>query len=171
MGDPHLSCKRDEIKMRDYMYRRVTPPKRVTSLTWCPLPPRKQALRTNTRVWKISQCLYKKKERLKRDKASKIEWGKLCFSCLFCLSFICFFLLLFTCLFYFLIYVVSLFTLDLFSQSCAYGACRSPPHWLYPSFKSMYTSFVKRIKVVLKLLLLRFLYCCSLSTMLRLIMP
>ena len=82
-----------------------------------------------------------------------------------------FLFLLFTCLFYFLIYVVSLFTLDLFSQSCAYGACRSPPYWLYPSFKSMFTSFVKRIKVVLKLLLLRFLNCCSLSTMLRLIMP
>ena len=30
---PHLSCKRDQIKMRDYMDRRVTPPKRVTSPT------------------------------------------------------------------------------------------------------------------------------------------
>ena len=29
-GWPHLSCKRDQIKMRDYMDRRVTPPKRVT---------------------------------------------------------------------------------------------------------------------------------------------
>ena len=27
---PHLSCKRDQIKMRDYMDRRVTPP------TWGP---------------------------------------------------------------------------------------------------------------------------------------
>ena len=26
----HLTCKRDEIKMKDYMDRRVTPPKRVT---------------------------------------------------------------------------------------------------------------------------------------------
>ena len=26
-GSPHLSCKRDQIKMRDYMDRRVTPPK------------------------------------------------------------------------------------------------------------------------------------------------
>ena len=26
---PHLSCKRDQIKMRDYMDRQVTPPKRV----------------------------------------------------------------------------------------------------------------------------------------------
>ena len=25
-GSPHLSCKRDQIKMRDYMDRRVTPP-------------------------------------------------------------------------------------------------------------------------------------------------
>ena len=31
--------------MRDYMDRRVTPPKRVTSPTWGPPPPCKQALR------------------------------------------------------------------------------------------------------------------------------
>ena len=30
--------------MRDYMDRRVTPPKRVTSPTWGPPPPSKQAL-------------------------------------------------------------------------------------------------------------------------------
>ena len=30
-GLPHLTCKRDHIKMRDYMDRRATPPKRVTS--------------------------------------------------------------------------------------------------------------------------------------------
>ena len=41
----HLSCKRDLIKMTDYMDGRVTPPKRVTSPTWTPLPPCKQALR------------------------------------------------------------------------------------------------------------------------------
>ena len=28
-GQPHLTCKRDQIKMRDYMDRRVTPPTRV----------------------------------------------------------------------------------------------------------------------------------------------
>ena len=28
-GLPHLSCKHEQIKMRDYMDRRVTPPKRV----------------------------------------------------------------------------------------------------------------------------------------------
>ena len=44
-GSPYLWCKRDEIKMRDYMDRRVIPPKRVTSLTWGPPPPCKQALR------------------------------------------------------------------------------------------------------------------------------
>ena len=38
-GSPHLSCKRDQIKMRDYMDKRVTPPKRVT------LPTCKQALK------------------------------------------------------------------------------------------------------------------------------
>ena len=41
-GLPHLSCKRDHIKMRDYMDRRVTPPHRVTSPT---PPPYKQALK------------------------------------------------------------------------------------------------------------------------------
>ena len=29
-GSPHLSCKGDEIKMRDSMDRRVTQPKRVS---------------------------------------------------------------------------------------------------------------------------------------------
>ena len=33
---PHQTCKRDQIKMRNYMDRRVTPPKRVTSPTWGP---------------------------------------------------------------------------------------------------------------------------------------
>ena len=49
---PHLTCKRrspspgkrDEIKMKDYMDRRVTPPKRVTSSTRGPPPPCKHAL-------------------------------------------------------------------------------------------------------------------------------
>ena len=49
-GSPHLSCKHDQIKMRDYMDRRVTPPKRVTSLTWGPPPPCKQVLRS---FWKF----------------------------------------------------------------------------------------------------------------------
>ena len=43
-GSPHLSCKRDQIKMRDYIDRRVTPPKRVTSATWGPPPSCKQVL-------------------------------------------------------------------------------------------------------------------------------
>ena len=43
-GSPHLSCKRDQIKMRDHMDRRVTPSKRVTSPTLGPPPPCKQAL-------------------------------------------------------------------------------------------------------------------------------
>ena len=41
-GSPRLSCKRDEIKTRDYMDRRVTSPKRVTSPTWGPPPLCKQ---------------------------------------------------------------------------------------------------------------------------------
>ena len=36
-GPPHLSCKRDQIKMRDYVDRRVTSP------TWGPPSPCKQA--------------------------------------------------------------------------------------------------------------------------------
>ena len=43
-GSPHLSRKRDQIKMRDYMDKQVTLPKRVTSPTWGPPPPCKQAL-------------------------------------------------------------------------------------------------------------------------------
>ena len=37
-GSPHLSCKRDQIKIRDYMVRWVT------STTWGPPPPCKQTL-------------------------------------------------------------------------------------------------------------------------------
>ena len=44
-GSPHVSCKRDQLKMRDYMDRRVTPPKRITLPTWGSPPPCKQALR------------------------------------------------------------------------------------------------------------------------------
>ena len=44
-GSPHLLCKRDQIKMRDSMDRQVTSPKQVTSPTWGPPPPCKQALR------------------------------------------------------------------------------------------------------------------------------
>ena len=43
-ASPHLSCKRDQIKMTDYMNRRITQPKRVTSPTWVPPTPCKQAL-------------------------------------------------------------------------------------------------------------------------------
>ena len=38
-GSPHLSCKRDQIKMRDYVDRRAT------SHAWGPPPPCKQALK------------------------------------------------------------------------------------------------------------------------------
>ena len=44
-GLPHLTCKRDHIKMRDYMERRATPPKWVTSPIWGIPPPCKQALK------------------------------------------------------------------------------------------------------------------------------
>ena len=55
-GLPHLTCKRDRIKMRDYMDRRVTPHKRVTSSIWGTPPPCKQVLnRLQNR-----QCVRKK---------------------------------------------------------------------------------------------------------------
>ena len=41
---PHLSCKRDQIKVRDYMDRRDTPPQAVTTPALGPPPPCKQAL-------------------------------------------------------------------------------------------------------------------------------
>ena len=43
-GSPHLLCKHDQLKMRDHMDRQVTTPKQVTSPTWGPRPPCKQAL-------------------------------------------------------------------------------------------------------------------------------
>ena len=43
-GSPHLSCKRDQNEIRNYMDRWVTPPRRVTSPTWGPPPPCKHAL-------------------------------------------------------------------------------------------------------------------------------
>ena len=45
-GSAHLSCRRNQItvKMRDYMDKRVIPPKRITSPNWGPPPPCKQAL-------------------------------------------------------------------------------------------------------------------------------
>ena len=45
-GLPHLSCKHDQIKMRDYMRGGLPHLRRVTSPTWGPPPPCKQALRT-----------------------------------------------------------------------------------------------------------------------------
>ena len=43
-GSPRLTCKRDHIKMKNYLDRRVTPPKGVISPTWSPPLPCKQAL-------------------------------------------------------------------------------------------------------------------------------
>ena len=54
-GLPHLSCKRDQIKIGEYMDRRVTPPKRVTS------PPCKQALKENLVTWyKLTFAFWRK---------------------------------------------------------------------------------------------------------------
>ena len=43
-GSPRLTCKRDHIEMKNYLDRRVTPPKGVISPTWSPPLPCKQAL-------------------------------------------------------------------------------------------------------------------------------
>ena len=48
-GSPNLLCKRDQIKMRYYMDKRVNPPKRITSPTWGPPSPCKQALNLSLR--------------------------------------------------------------------------------------------------------------------------
>ena len=56
MGSPHLSRKRDQIKMRDYMDRRVTPPKRVISPSWGYPLPCKRAL-TNV-LYKVSLTFF-----------------------------------------------------------------------------------------------------------------
>ena len=53
-GSPHLTWKRDQLKMRDYMERRVTPPKRVTSPTWVPPAPCKQVLKIRPVLISIS---------------------------------------------------------------------------------------------------------------------
>ena len=50
-GSPHLSCKRDQIKMRDYMDRRVTSP------ALGPPPPCKQALRKMVKLVKLTNSL------------------------------------------------------------------------------------------------------------------
>ena len=49
---PHLSCKREQIKMSDYKDRQVTLPKWVTSPTWGPPPPCKKGKRMWSRVSK-----------------------------------------------------------------------------------------------------------------------
>ena len=54
-GSPHLSCKRHQNKIRYFMDRRVTPPRRVTSPTRGPPLSCKQALSTEF-SWKILKC-------------------------------------------------------------------------------------------------------------------
>ena len=54
-GSPYLTCERDQIKIGDYINRRVTPHKRVTSPTWGPPPPCKQAVRITFTANEIRQ--------------------------------------------------------------------------------------------------------------------
>ena len=60
-GSPHLSCKRDRIKMKDYIKRWVTRPKRFTSPTWGPPPPCKQAL--NLFLFSRPRCRCRRRRR------------------------------------------------------------------------------------------------------------
>ena len=61
----HLPCKRDHIKMRYYMDRRVTPRKRVTSPTWHGFPylhVNRPCSRSNLSIdnfrWRLTACLH-----------------------------------------------------------------------------------------------------------------
>ena len=57
-GLPHLTCKRDQIEMRElYGQAGFTPPKRVTSPTWGPPPPFKQALNWSRHCKRILKVL------------------------------------------------------------------------------------------------------------------
>ena len=54
---PALTCKRDHIRTKDYMDRWVTPRNRVSSPTWGPPPPCKQALSAMIFLWIFSATL------------------------------------------------------------------------------------------------------------------
>ena len=81
-GSPHLSCKRDQIKMRDHMDKRVTPPKRVISPTWGPSPPCKQALTNvnlidhsrNTITYHNALCLSPQSKSIVFSFSSESKW-------------------------------------------------------------------------------------------------
>ena len=59
-GLPHLTCKQDHIKMRDYMDRRVAPPKRFTSPIWGTPPPCKQSLNLFTVMTQTSHLAWQR---------------------------------------------------------------------------------------------------------------
>ena len=73
---PHLSCKRDQSKMRDYMDKRVTPP------TWGPPPSCKQALiclnRFSTYMSAIFRAyLHGGGGTLQVGEVTRLRWGNL----------------------------------------------------------------------------------------------
>ena len=63
-GPPQLSCKRDQDKIRNYMDRRVTAPRTVTSPTLGPPPPCKQALSYVTSFFYRTDLSSKRKSQL-----------------------------------------------------------------------------------------------------------
>ena len=77
-GSPHLSCKRDQIKMRHYMDRRITPPKRVTSPTWGPPPQCKQALTRTIAMFTLRGWVGTLDKRIQQmDTAAKLPINRL----------------------------------------------------------------------------------------------
>ena len=73
-GSPRLTCKRDHIKMKNYMNRRVIPPKGVISPTRSPPLPCKQAL---NRAWFLPPLPPFPPTPLPRNNRYVIGWGLL----------------------------------------------------------------------------------------------
>ena len=75
MWSPHLSCKRDQTKLRDYIDRRVTPPKWVGSPTWGPPPHCKdcQALKQELQAIVLIMVISAIKFYVKKKNKTKLE--------------------------------------------------------------------------------------------------
>ena len=72
---PHLSCKRNQTKLRDYIDRRVTPPKRVGLPTWGPQPQCKhcQALKQELQAIVLIVVISAIKFYVKKKNKTKLE--------------------------------------------------------------------------------------------------
>ena len=72
---PHLSCKLNQTKLRDYIDRRVTPPKWVGSPTWGPPPQCKhcQALNQELQAIVLIMVISAIKFYVKKKNKTKLE--------------------------------------------------------------------------------------------------